>query len=121
MPGSSAVIRRSDYPLWGRQSRFDDDKYVRFDLAGPLRTEDDDPASYIRRRRGTQNALATGQQTDCHRWFQAQRPHGKPAGTLASGPVATPRPGPDAVAIADNSVVMHGVLAAGTRSGSVSR
>jgi|GraSoiStandDraft_4_1057263.scaffolds.fasta_scaffold13928_3 hypothetical protein len=114
-----AWVQRGDtpfgYPLWGRQSRFDDDKYVRFDLAGRLE-EDDDPASYIRRR-GTQNALATGQQTIVIGGFR--RSDHTASRYSGAGPVATPRPGPDAVAIADDSVVMHGILAAGTRSGSV--
>jgi hypothetical protein len=60
-----AWILRGDkpfgYPLWGRQSRFHDDNYKRFDLAGrpwPY----DTPDSYIRRR-GSVNALATGQRS----------------------------------------------------------
>ncbi|MFO1110412.1 MAG: S8 family serine peptidase [Bradyrhizobium sp.] len=113
-----AWVQRGDtpfgYPLWGRQSRFDDEEYVRFDLAGRLE-EDDIAASWIRRR-GTQNALATGKHAVVIGGFRhADRKASRYSG---AGPVATPRRGPDAVAIADDSVAMHGILAAGTRSGS---
>jgi hypothetical protein len=114
----NAWVQRGDtpfsYPLWGRQSRFDDDKYVRFDPQGRPE-EEDDLASPIRRR-GTQNAMATGNYPVVIGGFR--RDDGKPSRYSGAGPVAT-RTGPDAAAIADDSVAMHGILAAGTRSGSV--
>jgi hypothetical protein len=114
-----AWVQRGDtpfgYPLWGRQSRFDDEKYVRFDLAGRL--EEDDIASSWIRRLGTQNALATGKKSVVIGGFRHSTR--KASRYSGAGPVATPRPGPDAVAIADDSFAMHGILAAGTRSGSV--
>lgn len=113
-----AWVQRGDtpfgHPLWGRQSRFDDHAYKRFDLAGrPEQT--DDPASKIRRR-GTLNAIATGKHTSVGAGYR--RSDGKPSEYTASGPVATPRTGPDAAAVADDSVAAQGVVAAGTRSGS---
>ncbi len=55
-------VQRGDtpfgYPLSGRQSRLEDENYVRFDLAGRL--EQDDKGSSPVRRESTINALATG-------------------------------------------------------------
>ncbi len=121
-----AWVQRGDtpfgYPLWGRQSRFDDaDRYIRFDLAGRLQEEDVGAGSI--RRRGTINALGTGQRAIVVGGFR--RSDCAPSRYSGAGPVATPvtvlprRTGPDAAAIADDSVVLHGVLAAGTRTGSV--
>jgi hypothetical protein len=120
-----AWIQRGDtpfgYPLWGRQSRFDDDKYKRFDLAGrPWQYDTAD--SYIRRR-GSVNALATGQRSIVIGGFR--RSDETPSEYSGSGPTATPmtipprRIGPDAASAADDSPVLRGLLAAGTRSGSV--
>jgi hypothetical protein len=116
--GIDAWVQRGDtpfgYPLWGRQSRFDDRKYKRFDLAGRPRQEDNH-SSYIRRRR-TINALATGEQSIVIGGFR--RDDGAACEYSGAGPAVT-RNGPDAVAIADDSEVLHGILAAGTRTGSV--
>jgi hypothetical protein len=120
-----AWIQRGDtpfgYPLWGRQSRFDDDKYKRFDRAGrPWQDDTDD--SYIRRL-GSVNALATGQRPIVIGGFR--RCDKTPSEYSGSGPTATPtvvpprRTGPDAAAAADDSPVLLGLLAAGTRTGSV--
>jgi hypothetical protein len=120
-----AWVQRGDtpfgYPLWGRQSRFDDSNYKRFDLAGRLE-EEDASSSYIRRA-GTINALATGHRAIVIGGFR--RSDYDPSCYSGAGPVATPaivpppRHGPDAAAVADDSVALHGVLAAGTRTGSV--
>jgi hypothetical protein len=120
-----AWVQRGDtpfgYPLWGRQSRFDNSNYRRFDPAGRLQ-EQDSPSSPIRRR-STINALATEQQAIVIGGFRRSDYH--PSRYSGAGPVATPptvpppRTGPDAAAVADDSVALHGVLAAGTRSGSV--
>jgi hypothetical protein len=113
-------IQRGDtpfgYPLFGRQSRFDDDAYERFDLAGRPQ-EEDNASSYIKRK-GTLNALATGQHAIVIGGFR--RSDKTPSRYSGSGPVGTPGlTGPDASAVADDSAVLHGVLAAGTRTGSV--
>lgn len=121
-----AWVQRGDtpfgYPLWGRQSRFDDDdQYTRFDLAGRLQEEDTGPSSI--RRRGTINPLGTGERAIVVGGFR--RSDCSPSRYSGAGPVATPvtvpprRTGPDAAAVADDSVALHGVLAAGTRTGSV--
>jgi hypothetical protein len=119
-----AWVQRGDtpfgYPLWGRQSRFDDGHYRRFDLAGRPWQDDTDP-SYIRRF-GSVNALATGQYPVVVGGFR-RRDHLASEYTGA-GPVTTPatasppRTGPDASAVADDSAALGGILAAGTRSGS---
>jgi hypothetical protein len=120
-----AWVQRGDtpfgYPLWGRQSRFEDSRYIRFDLAG--RPEENDIGPSDIRRRGTVNALATEQRAIVVGGFRrsdytASRYSG--AGPVATPPVVLPRRrGPDAAAIADDSVALRGVLAAGTRTGSV--
>jgi hypothetical protein len=112
-----AWVQRGDtpfgLPLWGRQSRFDDENYKRFDLAGYPWQEDHD-GSYIHRF-GSLNALATGQHSIVIGGFR--RNDGTPCEYSGAGPVATPgRTGPDASAVADDSKVLNGVLAAGTRS-----
>ena len=111
-----AWVQRGDtpfgHPLWGRQSRYDDPAYVRFDLAG--RPEQTDNASPIHRR-GTLNAIATGQYSTVVGGFRHS--DGVIAEYSGSGPAAT-RTGPDASAVADDSVAARGVVAAGTRSGS---
>ena len=122
---ADAWVQRGDtpfgYPLWGRQSRFDDDHYQRFDPAGRLQEEDTGLSSI--RRRGSINALGTGQRAIVIGGFR--RSDCRPSRYSGAGPVATPtmvlprRTGPDAAAIADDSVALHGVLAAGTRTGSV--
>ena len=114
-----AWVQRGDtpfgYPLSGRQSRFDDKEYKRFDLAGRPRQDDSGPSCI--HRRGTLNALATGKFATVIGGFRhSDRAASEYSG---SGPAATPLVGPDAVAIADDSVAMRGVLASGTRSGSV--
>lgn len=114
-----AWVQRGDtpfgHPLWGRQSRFDDRAYKRFDLAG--RPQQQDNAASPIRRRGSLNAIATGQYTTVVGGFRHS--DGAIAEYSGSGPVATPRAGPDVSAVADDSVAARGVVAAGTRSGSV--
>lgn len=128
---TDAWVQRGDtppgYPLWGRQSRFDDNDYQRFDIAGRPQEEDTGPDPSIRpsyvRRRGSINALATEQRAIVIGGFR--RSDYRPSRYSGAGPVATPpkvapqRTGPDAAAVADDSVALHGILGAGTRSGSV--
>ncbi len=123
-----AWIQRDDtpigFPVRGRQSRFEDPRYVRFDGAG-REQEDDDPASYVKRS-GSISAMATGGRTLVIGGFR--RSDFAPARYSAGGPIVSrtmgppvPRSGfdPDAMLPSEDSVACHGLLAAGTRSGSV--
>jgi hypothetical protein len=120
-----AWIQRNDtpfgWPILGRQSRFDDPNYVRFDSTGKER-EDDDPTSYVKRA-GSINALATGQEPPVIGGFR-RSDYGASSYSGAGPIVRVPgvpawRDGPDATAVADDSVVLRGILAAGTRTGSI--
>jgi hypothetical protein len=126
IPGIHAWIQRDDephgYPVRGRQSRFEDRNYVRFEPSGRDK-EDDDPSSYIQRA-GSINAIATGDDPvvigGCRRKDLAAAKYsaGGPA-VVRPGSAPPPRLDPDAMTVSDDSVVFHGVLAAGSRSGSV--
>lgn len=114
-----AWIQRDDSPLGyrrrGRQSYFEDDRYVRQD--GPLREpEDDSPKSYIKRN-GVINSIATGKGTSIVGGFRAT--DGEPASYSAGGkPGAGTGASPNALAVSDDSAACCGVLAAGALSGS---
>jgi hypothetical protein len=120
-----AWIQRGDtpfgYPLRGRQSRFDDPRYVRFDPQGRPQTEDSPGALIV--RRDTVNALATGHEVVVVGGFR--RSDYAASRYSGAGPVIVPpavpfwRDGPDVTAASDDSPVLRGVLAAGTRTGSV--
>jgi hypothetical protein len=121
-----AWVQRGDtppgYPLFGRQSRFDDPRYVRFDLAGAPEEDDIGPSTI--KRRGTLNALATGRQAIVIGGFR--RSDYKASRYSGAGPIIDPpsiggpwRDGPDATAVSDDSSALYGVLAAGTRTGSM--
>jgi hypothetical protein len=129
-----AWIQRGDtpfgYPLRGRQSRFDHADYLRFNRVGVLKkpvgalNEDDIPPQSRVVRRGTINAMGTGRQAVVIGGFR--RSDYAASRYSGSGPIVSPpgivgpwRVGPDATAVADDSVALHGVLAAGTRTGSV--
>lgn len=110
------------HPRRGRQSYFDEACYSRFDHAGRAR-EDDDPTCLVRRM-GTLSSIATGARPIVAGGFQ--RREGKPSPYSAAGPITPPlgapvphRAGPDAMTVSDDSLVHSGVLAAGSRSGSV--
>jgi hypothetical protein len=121
-----ARVRRDEapygYPMRGRQSYIDDPLYMRFDDAG-REIEVDDLASIVRRA-GSMNAMATGVEPVVI--GGVLRKELRPAKYSAGGAI-TPtdgippphRAGPDALTVCDDSVVHGGVLAAGTRSGSV--
>jgi hypothetical protein len=122
----NAWIQRDDapygYPTVGRQSYFDDPAYQRFDLGG-REIEVDDGSSVVKRSRAF-NAIATGERTVVI--GGVLRRELRPAKYSAGGPVEQQfgskqpyRTGPEALAISDDSVVLEGTLAAGTRSGSV--
>ena len=119
-----AWVQRGDtpfgYPLRGRQSRLHDTQYVRFDDAGRL--EERDTNSSRVRRASTINALATGQHVIVVGGFR--RSDYAASAHSGSGPAFTalgsaPREGPDVTAVADDTPVLQGVLAAGTHTGSV--
>jgi hypothetical protein len=122
----SAWIQRDDtsygFPTAGRQSYFDDRRYQRFDAAG--REEQVDCGPSIVKREGSLNAIATGETTIVI--GGVLRKELLPAKYSAGGPVEKQRDsagwhrtGPDALAPSDDSAVLGGILAAGTRSGSV--
>ena len=110
------------FPIRGRQPYFDEKSYVRFDQEG-RDNEIDDPACPVRRY-GTINAIATGRKPIVMAGFL--RKEMKAAKYSSAGPI-TPKQGaaaadpyrPDAMAATDDSLVHFGLLAAGSRSGSV--
>ncbi len=120
-----AWIQRDDtpygYPSRGRQSFFDHACYEAFSPDG-FEQEVDDPACIVQRA-GSINAISTGAQTivigGMRRRELTMAPYsaGGPV-TGASGGSADPFR-PDAVCVSDDSAGFAGVLAAGTRSGSV--
>jgi len=121
--GLQSWIRRSDTlsdrRAKGRQSYFDDPKYTRFGRTG--RPDDFDPnaaTSYVKRVQ-TLSGIATGQRTrviggyrnsDSYPAFYSSH------GTRKLGGVPV---GPDWLTCSDESDVLAGVHATGTRSGSV--
>lgn len=115
-----AWIRRDDTPygfrILGRQSRFEDPDYVRFDARGAL-AETDSAGSWVKRE-GTVNGFATGSATLVVSGYREA--DGTMAPYAAAGPVSRPatRLAPDVAAPSDDSRVCHGLIAAGARSGS---
>ncbi len=120
-----AWIQRDDtaygYPQRGRQSRFEDEAYERFDERG-RELEVDNAISYVRRE-GTINPIATGRHTVTVGGMHYM--DWRAARSSAGGPVirppgrGAPNPqGPDVMAVSDDSPAYHGILAAGSRSGS---
>lgn len=113
-----AWVRRSEapygYPRRGRQSYFDDPAYRRFDGAG--REIEVDQSGSIVKRAATINGLATGVEPAVV--GGVERKELQPSEYSAGGPAAE-RDGPDALTVSEDSEVHRGVLAAGTRSGSV--
>jgi len=130
-----AWIQRDDtpygWPITGRQSRFDDPDYDRFDPSGAYDRArfdgselcDDDPmkTTVYAKRRGSVNAIATGNEPVVIGAFRKgdKRACWYTAGGPLRSPGARVGPDPDAMAVGDESVACHGVLAAGTHSGSV--
>jgi hypothetical protein len=121
------------YPRRGRQSYFDHADYVRFDHGGRAVADDASAPRCLVKRAGLINAIATGPGAIVgRRAVQTiviggyQRRAGTVAAYSAGGPTTPPRdtqimnrPGPDALAPSEDLAVHRGVLAAGTRSGSV--
>jgi hypothetical protein len=106
----------------GRQSYFEDRRYSRFRPNGRPIQFDPDGRSPIRRTR-TLNGAATGAEAIVIGGFRASDLASSAYSSL--GPIRAVSAGggrgldPDAAARSDDSVVLHGVLAAGSRSGSV--
>jgi hypothetical protein len=113
-----AWVQRDDslygFPVRGRQSYFANGCYVRFDSEG-RDNEVDDPTCVVRRA-STLNAIATGADPIVMGGFS--RKEMVNCEYSSAGPVANP-PRPDAVTVSEDSKVHYGVLAAGSRSGSV--
>ena len=124
-----AWIERDDllygHPRRGRQSYFDEPCYLRFDAQGRPVDDDPEPLSCSVRRAGMISAIATGKQAVVIGGFV--RKDLRIARYSAGGPSTPAREGepkcdlhrPDALAVSDDSRVHTGVLAAGSRSGSV--
>jgi hypothetical protein len=117
-----AWIQRDDslygFPPRGRQSYFDNECYVRYDHAG-RENEVDDPACLVRRE-STINGIATGRfpiVVGGHLRNEMVAARYSSAG--AAQPPGPPPNSPDASAVSEDSRVHRGILAAGTRSGSV--
>jgi subtilisin family serine protease len=119
-----AWIQRDDtpygYPRRGRQSRFEDPDYVRYDYAGRVVDDSVHPASYVKRD-GTMNAIATGRQPIVVGAFRCNDGHTleySAGGQLVNSPNrgAPSNHGPDVMAVGDDSDAYKGVLASGTRS-----
>jgi hypothetical protein len=115
-----AWVQRDDslygFPLRGRQSYFKNSCYRRHDDAG-REIETDDPACAVLRS-GTLNAIATGREPIVMGGFLGKEM--VPAKYSAAGPILRTDPyRPDAMSISEDSRAHRGVLAAGSRSGSV--
>lgn len=119
-------VRRDDtlfgFPRRGRQSYFDAPCYQRFDHMGRP-AQKDRPGCPVQRA-SLQNAIGTGDKPAVIGAFLRKKL--TPANYTAGGPITPPRgapkahrAGPDAMAVGDDSDVLYGVLAAGSRSGSV--
>ncbi|MBB4040389.1 hypothetical protein GGR34_002042 [Microvirga flocculans] len=117
-----AWIQRDDtlygFPSQGRQSCFDHACYARYDHAG--RDNEMDDAACVVKRDSTINGIATGQHPIVIGGYLGKEMVAAPYSAAGSSiPSASSPRKPDALAISDNSRVHRGVLAAGTRSGSV--
>jgi hypothetical protein len=106
----------------GRQSRFDDAQYERFDAYGrPLDTDPVGTTSYVRRS-GSYSAYAGGTNPVVVGSYRAS--DGRSVGYAGIGPTMAPKrglpnpQGPDVLLPSEDSPSHRGLLAAGTRSGS---
>ena len=125
-----AWVQRDDslygFPLRGRQSYFDDPLYERFDPAGRDLEIDNVPNALVRRE-NTLNAFATGGSSAVivmGGYLRKENPDLHSPSLIyakysSAGPLAAVPPRPDALMVTEDSRVHGGVLAAGSRSGSV--
>jgi hypothetical protein len=113
-----AWVQRDDslygFPIRGRQSYFGNGDYTLFDSEGRVEQQDD-PTCFVRRA-STLNAIASGAKPIVIGGFL--RKEVVVAEYSSSGPVTNPYR-PDALAVTEDSRVHAGLLAAGSRSGSV--
>lgn len=111
------------YPQNGRQSYFIDDIYQRFAEISGEEVETDNESAI--ERDGSMNAIATGSHTVVAGGYVRKENRvvkyssGGPISPTRNAAQEVNRQGPDAVATSDESYVHQGILAAGTRSGSV--
>jgi hypothetical protein len=117
-----AYIQRDDtpygYPMRGRQSYFDHDCYERHDHGGREIEEDDPQKPCVVVRAGLLNAIGRGSETVVMGGYCRKEDVAAPYS--AAGPTHNPnRVGPDAMCTSEDSKVHRGMLAAGSRSGSV--
>jgi hypothetical protein len=125
-PVACRIQRDNDpfgYLRGARQSFFDDDADLRFTADGAVSRIENAPIAFVRRL-GTLNGLATHDKVSVIAGCYGDS--GRATEYGASGPLrtATAPAGPGDVrlaAISDESTALRGVLAAGTRSGSVVR
>ncbi|WP_422383780.1 hypothetical protein [Roseibium album] len=135
--GAKAWIIRDEtlpgFPVFGRQSYFDDPEYERFYqpgtdifhldrplIGGPLGYDPNMTSAYVRRQ-GTLSGFASGDKPVVIGGFRSTAPEKDSPMALysASGPTNNPnKTGPDASARSDDSMVLPGVLSAGSASGS---
>lgn len=111
------------WPIVGRQSRFEDARYVRLDEAGRVVEFDPMPLTSPVTRLGTLNGAATGEETivvgglieqdlSSSRYSSLGPAIGQGGGGVRSGHA------PDVATRSDDSRSLHGVLAGGSHSGS---
>ena len=110
------------HPPFGRQARFDDAAYEKYDVAGRL--VETDNASHIKRY-GTLSGIATGDKSvvagGARRHVQHDPPRKYRAASYSgAGPVVGVGSGrdPDVTALCEEGQTLHGVLTRGTYSGS---
>jgi hypothetical protein len=120
------IGRSGRLPGWhvlGRQSHFEDALYTRFTPAGRPADSDANSLSHVRRKR-TLNGIVTGMEPVVVGGFRASDLESANYSSLSPFKVAgagglRTAPDPDVAARSEDSPVRHGVLAAGSRTGSV--
>jgi hypothetical protein len=118
-PEVDLYVQRDDTPLGykqiGRQSYLDDPSYERLDRSGRFIEWDHQQGASIVKRSGTLSAIATGVKTIV---VAGARRADLSSPRYSSMGFSESRGGPTVAANCEDSVVLHGVLGAGTHSGS---
>ncbi|MBT3143184.1 S8 family serine peptidase [Ruegeria litorea] len=108
-----------DFPEFGRQSYLSDPSYTRFNVPGG-KVISEDPVAHASpvRRAGMINGIACGNLPAVIAGYVSS--DGRMSAYSAGGPTLNGfrLTGPDASAVSDDSVVLHGVLSAGSNCGS---
>ena len=118
-----AYVQRDDTPLGykrlGRQSYFEDMKYSKLDevTGGPVAWDHDQRTASETIRVGTLNAIATGPLPFV---VGGYRRADETSSRYSSLGASSTSPCPRIATVSDDSTALHGVIAAGTRSGSSS-